>query len=293
MKNKFILFSFIFAFNLHSATDSIYQPKWAFSISGGVNIATMYGTGIENLENEYDVLPRAAGNFNLHLAYFPLKYLAVESGFGVNGKGYHSSIDKTINTIPVTYHSYTKNGFFEIPLCLKPVYTSVIERMKIYAIAGFSYARAFKAKEVIKAHLSFQYLDTTITLSEYDYMNKGVPFPIDTFGNNQYIPYKEIYNLNDLSIVLGAGFEKFLHSSNNTIGIFLDLRYYHGLIDNINITPEGERLLKQAFDKLYDFCLRNNIDPNEMGFGQNNASSEKSVFKFATFSISAGLRFYF
>ena len=110
-------------------------------------------------------------------------------------------------------------------------------------------------------------------------------------GTRESVPFKELYRLYDVSIVLGAGIEANVASSD--YAFFLDLRYAIGLVDNSFMTREGKRLLNEKYQRLFNFFEANDIDPATMGFGVDDGPSREPIHKFSTFSFTAGIRYYF
>jgi hypothetical protein len=287
-----------------SAVPKKVERPWTFGISGGFNYAGMYGGGIQNLEDEYQVSPRPTGNGGISLSYAVLPWLPVETGVELNGKGYQYGYTRDIEGMTVEYQIFSKNGFWEFPLCARP--TATVGGTKLSFLGGMSYAVMYGASRKVKAHLSYEGQDTTMDLYDHDYMAEGYPVPVDTFGNVQSIPYKELFRQYDISAVLGFGFERMLQSprhytfdgdlvppSPTNSSFYFDVRYYIGLIDNNHVTPKGETLLREAYGKLFQFFLDNNINPDTMGFGPGDTLKREPVYKFSTLSIRAGFKFHF
>ncbi|MBD3346240.1 MAG: outer membrane beta-barrel protein [Chitinivibrionales bacterium] len=198
-----------------SATDDF---KWRIGPSAGLNVARMYGPGIQNIEDDYDVLPRMSGNCGLFVEYMPSKYIGTEIGIQVNGKGYTYHDPQYINGMDVKYKIRYKNGFVDFPFVIKP--TLPFNNKKLYLMFGGAYGRIFIAKREVVADLSYSGQDTTVDIVDNDLLRYGVPFYVDTFGTQETVPYKDLYRLEDFALVVGIGYEGAPGSKENPVSLF-------------------------------------------------------------------------
>ena len=88
----FILWTCVFTENISSqntatpASPAGYS-RYYFDLSAGFNYASMYGSEATQIETEDVIVPHLAGNAWLLFGYKPLKWVSLESGVSVVGKG--------------------------------------------------------------------------------------------------------------------------------------------------------------------------------------------------------------
>jgi hypothetical protein len=266
-------------------------PCWSIGSSGGFNVAEMYGPGIENLKDDYVVKSRAATNLGVFVDYRPYRYLSLEIGPQMNGKGYNYEDYKIINGMNVTYRIMHKNTCVDFPLVIKP--TLPLDGGRLYCLAGMAYSRVIGARREVTADVSYWGHDTTMEISSQDYLRDGVPFALDTLGTREYVPYEDLYRLDDLSLVFGLGYQGTPLSKRIPVCLFFDARYYLGLWDNTRLTARGMQRLDSIYQRLFQFYADNNIDPADMGFGPDDAPKREPIHKFSTIAVSVGLRICF
>lgn len=265
--------------------------RFNIGFTSGVNHASMYGAGIEDMEEEYDVSGRYTANSAFSFEYKPIQALGLELGVCFNGKGFkYEYTRRDENGARYDIEVIMKDGFIEFPLVAKPSIS--VNKARLYLVGGAAYGRVYKASREVSVSAQYMGMDTTFELPSQDYYSEGEGYPVDTFGTLKYIPYEDLYRLDDFSVVLGAGIEsKPLHFGLPT-SFLIDLRYSIGLRDHTRLTPEGRERLQKLADEFQRFLEENNQDPEEY-FSSDNSASRAPIHKYSTFSVSVGFRMHF
>ncbi len=266
--------------------------RFNLGFAGGVNFASMYGAGIEDLEEEYDISARVSANTAFSLEFKPVPSLGIEVGVCFSGKGYKYDFYRTDDIgIRYDYEVVLKDGFVDFPLVAKPSLN--VNNTRLYLVAGAAYGRVYKATRDISIRASFMGMDTTFDVPTLDYFNEGEGYPVDTAGTVKHVPYDDLYRLDDFSIVIGAGIESKPLPFGSPMSFFIDLRYFLGLRDHTRLTPEGRDRLRELAEEYIEYLEENNLDPADYGFGSDGSVSRAPIHKYSTFLISAGIRFHF
>jgi hypothetical protein len=259
--------------------------------SGGFNLSSMYGSGVGLLNMH--IWPEWGGNLCVIVGYKPIKWLSIETGASIIGKGLSGKQNIYQDGYQFTLEHENRDGFFEFPLIIKP--TVIMPSWNLfYGQIGISYARQFKATYDLDVSYEDGYGQTQRKdISNVDYIAEGVAFPIDTSGGCIRVPYKDLYRMQDASLILGIGWEIGNGCYSKSNSFVIDFKYLIGLIDQSYVTPNGQRLINQAANKIYEYLINNNLTPEDVGMDTKGEYIENPIHKYHSFLISIGFRHYF
>ena len=262
-----------------------------FGSSGGFNLSSMYGSGVDLLN--MDIWPEWGGNLCVLIGYKPIKWLSIETGASIIGKGLFGKETVYQNGNQFTLEHENRDGFFEFPLIVKP--TVIMPSWNLfYGMIGISYARQFKASYDLDVSYEDDYGQThREDINKVDYIAEGVAFPIDISGGCIRVPYKDLYRMQDASLILGVGWEIGNGCYSKSNSFVVEFKYSIGLIDQSYVTPDGQRSINEAAKKFYEYLINNNLTPEDVGINAEGEYIGNPIHKYHSLLFSIGFRHYF
>jgi hypothetical protein len=258
---------------------------------GGFNLSGMFGSGIDQMELRH--VAEWSGNLGLVFGYKPWRFLAVETGAYITGKGYGGKEDIYIEGYTYTLQHEQRHGFFEFPLILKPTYTFPSQTV-FYGLAGLTYARKFSARYTMDVIYDDEYgSQKREEVFDENLWENGIAFPTDTMGGAIIVPYQDLYRVNDASFVFGLGWETAGAGYAKHFSFVVEFKYFISLIDNSYITANGRRLIAQAATEFNQFLVDNGLTYEDVGIVDDGTYVADPVNKYRTFTFSLGFKYYF
>lgn len=282
---KTLLFLILFFLNSFSqeVTAEKKFPEFVIGFSAGANIASMYGSEIDELGKiaSGDVSPKASGNGKLTLTCMFNRILALQTGVWMTGKGFKIILDQFSGAGgDGTLYLRRSVNYFEVPLLLRTVFLKKKGNYGGFALhlfAGGAINKVVSAKEYLYAKYVYKNPYTgvitdreTDRLDKLDLMEEEVL--TDTLGNQFQYTFGDFYRWNDIVLIFGMTFEQRFHGS----GIFLELQYNQGLLNFIDLSEHARKVIAQ-----YD-----NPDPSP------DVTVVQYEAMFRNFSINFGVNIY-
>jgi hypothetical protein len=299
MKQKMLIlilgFNFFFSSTfaqsyLEGETPNTYS-KFYLSYTGGFNLSTMFGSGADEVKSRYESVPKFSGNTALQFGYKPRKWLSIESGAGIIGKGL--AYNEPVSGYDAEFKIRYRESFFEFPLIVKPAIIFP-DNTIFFGAAGLSYGKQFSANYSVDVSYKDEYgrFDRE-NISKRNLLIDGVSIPTDTMGGKIIVPYKDLYRMYDVSLVLGIGLEIGGGAVVRSNTFVIELKSLIGLLDQTCVSPNGKRLLSDASEKLTQFMIENHLTAEDLGISNDGEYIPNPIDRYSTFSISIGFKHYF
>jgi len=244
---------------LHGQSDEIDRAIFSLGLTGGLNLVSAYGT---EPDNQFDVLDftsvrkiSGSAKFSLGLDVGWIEtqrggiFFTIETGGAFVGKGYRVILPEEygmswrgkrprIGNVDL-YQDMSVN-YFEVPLLIKPTFSSDWNIQNVYLILGAAYGFVISAiddyyqkistpgssRQSVKEHLSVDLKEDRVFL--------------DAEGGVLQYSFDDFYREQDISIILGAGLEMIY---DDLIGLFVEAKYSFGLLNFNNISEAAQSQL--------------------------------------------------